>query len=278
VSTQALFDHLVNQSERMTQEWFRQRSKLTKSYYAAASKSVSEHINKQNRLFIQTITRVLINPEEALIQLNEWAKKVAQDRVEANVPLGDIIHQFKLFREIYLGEIGYFVMNSTLAIELPEFFTWNRIINRAFDDVIEVFNERYYQFSLDCLKVQKELIDELGSPVISIKPGIAVLPLIGSIDQDRAKTLLPTVLKQTAEKRVNRLFIDLSGVAYLDTAVAQKIFQVIDSLRLIGVEAVLSGVRPEIAQTAILLGIDFSSVKIESNLERALAGLEKNGV
>ncbi|MFP3340442.1 STAS domain-containing protein, partial [Micrococcus sp. SIMBA_131] len=72
-------------------------------------------------------------------------------------------------------------------------------------------------------------------------------------------------------KRVDHLFIDLSGVYLVDTRVAQQIFQLITGLKLIGVTATLSGIRPEIAQTAVQLGIDFGEILITSNLAQAIS-------
>ncbi|MFP3490379.1 STAS domain-containing protein, partial [Staphylococcus sp. SIMBA_130] len=83
----------------------------------------------------------------------------------------------------------------------------------------------------------------------------ALLPLVGDIDSDRATAIFENTLEGCTTKRVDHLFIDLSGVYLVDTRVAQQIFQLITGLKLIGVTATLSGIRPEIAQTAVQLGI-----------------------
>ncbi|MDF4189845.1 RsbT co-antagonist RsbRB, partial [Ligilactobacillus salivarius] len=73
-----------------------------------------------------------------------------------------------------------------------------------------------------------------------------------------------------AKRRVEHLLIDLSGVVVVDTMVAHQIFKLIEALNLIGVRSTLSGIRPEIAQTAVQLGIDFSNITIKTNLAQAL--------
>nr|WP_249023502.1 STAS domain-containing protein [Planococcus salinarum] len=84
---------------------------------------------------------------------------------------------------------------------------------------------------------------------------------------------METALEQSIKQQLDTLYIDLSAVAIIDTMVAQQIFQVMTSLKIIGVQSVLSGIRPEIAQTAITLGIDFKDIKVHANLMRALEKL-----
>jgi rsbT co-antagonist protein RsbR len=114
------------------------------------------------------------------------------------------------------------------------------------------------------------MIHELSSPVITIKKDIALLPLVGDIDTTRAKIILESTLQQCGDKRIAHLYIDLSGVVTVDTMVAHQIFQLIDALGLLGVKSTLSGIRPEVAQTAIQLGLSFENIRIKSNLAQAL--------
>jgi rsbT co-antagonist protein RsbR len=96
---------------------------------------------------------------------------------------------------------------------------------------------------------------------------------VGDIDSRRAKLMLENTLNQCANHGVNFLVIDLSGVPMIDTMVAQQIFQLIKGLRLMGVAATLSGVRAEIAQTAVQLGLEFNGVSTYSTLRQALDSL-----
>ncbi|SFE01874.1 rsbT co-antagonist protein RsbR [Bacillus sp. OV194] len=99
---------------------------------------------------------------------------------------------------------------------------------------------------------------------------IGVLPIVGEITPERAETILDQTLAEILSKRLNQLFIDLSGVGTVDTMVAQQLFQIINSLKLLGVSTILSGIKPDVAQTAVQLGIGLSSVKIMNNLRDAL--------
>jgi rsbT co-antagonist protein RsbR len=97
--------------------------------------------------------------------------------------------------------------------------------------------------------------------------------LIGDIDRERATFLLEHTLKQCTKLNIHHLLIDLSGVVKVDTMVAFQIYQLIKALKLINVDSTLSGIRPEIAKTAVQLGIDFNNIPIVSTLKRAINGL-----
>lgn len=96
------------------------------------------------------------------------------------------------------------------------------------------------------------------------------MPLVGDIDTARAKIILENTLNQCSQKGVQHLCIDLSGVVIIDTMVAHQIFDLVTSLRLIGVETTISGIRPEIAQTAVQLGLPFNEFRTASSLAHAL--------
>jgi rsbT co-antagonist protein RsbR len=130
--------------------------------------------------------------------------------------------------------------------------------------------KEHHTFSLKRLQSQQEMINELSSPVISLGKNTALLPLVGDIDTVRSKFILERTLEQCYQKSVNHLLLDLSGVIMIDTMVAQQIFQLIEALEMIGVKTTLSGIRPEIAQTAVQLGLNFDKISIISTLSNAI--------
>ncbi|PAK48030.1 STAS domain-containing protein, partial [Priestia megaterium] len=108
---------------------------------------------------------------------------------------------------------------------------------------------------------------------VPITKGIAVLPLVGEVDPERATLLLEETLEKANILQLSHLLFDLSGVMIVDTMVAHQIFKIVEALGLLGVKTILIGIRPEVAQTMIQLGIDFSKITIKANLEQALLGL-----
>jgi len=172
---------------------------------------------------------------------------------------GQYIHMIQGFAEIHKGNY------SNEAV-----YSWTSIILKAFGKVMTRFVEVHDRIATLRLTSQQELINELSAPVIKLHQSIGLLPLVGEIDTKRAKHVLEHTLMECRKQSVNQLYIDLSGVNVLDTMVAMQIFQLIDALKIIGVKTTLSGVRPEIALTAVQLGLDFKDIQIAGNLSQAL--------
>ncbi|WP_117161033.1 STAS domain-containing protein [Paraliobacillus sp. X-1268] len=106
--------------------------------------------------------------------------------------------------------------------------------------------------------------------MLKLTESIGFFPLIGAIDNDRAKQLMETALTQGSELKVKYIIFDLSGVPAIDEWVASQIIRFVTALRLIGIEAELSGIRPEIAQKLVGLGIEFKTIQTFSNLQQAI--------
>jgi rsbT co-antagonist protein RsbR len=151
-----------------------------------------------------------------------------------------------------------------------EIFLWGQLLIKAFGKITSRFIEEHDSLAMMRLKSQQAVINELSAPVIRLHQGIGLLPVVGDIDTQRAKYLLENTLIECSKKKITHLYVDLSGVTMIDTMVAMQIFQLIDALRIVGVVTTLSGVRPEIALTAVQLGVNFSEIQITGNLSQAL--------
>ncbi|GAE44408.1 STAS domain-containing protein [Mesobacillus boroniphilus] len=81
---------------------------------------------------------------------------------------------------------------------------------------------------------------------------------------------MESTLTQSIDARINTLIVDLSGVVMVDTMVAHQIFKLMDALKMLGVQSIVTGIRPEVAQTAVQLGIDFSDIKTAGNLQNVI--------
>lgn len=266
-----LYNYIIGNKGKLTEEWLASRKKTDGSMYSSnASSQVEEQLKKQNNAFIEAVTSVFTSDgDEFLGELDSWVETIATARARQSVPLHEVIAQIRVFRRIYWGYVRKF-FNEDFAADSNDALEWAEILNNSFDYIIERFAIRHYEADQRILQSQQQMIYELSSPVIPIKKGVGILPLVGDIDTHRAKIILETALEQSVKQQLDTLYIDLSAVAIIDTMVAQQIFQVMASLKIIGVQSVLSGIRPEIAQTAITLGIDFKDIKVHANLMRAL--------
>jgi rsbT co-antagonist protein RsbR len=117
---------------------------------------------------------------------------------------------------------------------------------------------------------QAELL-ELSTPVVKLWDGVLALPIIGTLDSSRTQTMMEALLTRIADTGSNIAIIDITGVPTVDTLVAQHLIKTVTAIRLMGAECIISGVRPQIAQTIVHLGVDLGTVTTKANLADALA-------
>ncbi len=120
------------------------------------------------------------------------------------------------------------------------------------------------------LEAQREQLIELSTPVIDVWDGVLTVPILGSLDSERASRVSEALLTQIVEKRAGIAIIDISGISAVDSAVADRLIRTAKAVRLVGAEAVLTGVGVEIAQTIADLGIDMEGLKTMSTLKDGL--------
>jgi rsbT co-antagonist protein RsbR len=125
---------------------------------------------------------------------------------------------------------------------------------------------------------QQELL-ELSTPVVKLWDGILALPMIGTLDSARTQVVMESLLQKIVETESQIAIIDITGVPTVDTLVAQHLLKTVTAARLMGADCIISGVRPQIAQTIVHLGVDLQGVTTKANLADALAlALKRTGV
>ncbi len=117
---------------------------------------------------------------------------------------------------------------------------------------------------------QTDEISEISTPVIRVWDGILALPIIGTLDSARTQIVMENLLQEIVESGSNIAILDISGVPAVDSLVAQHLIKTVSATRLMGAECIISGIRPEIAQTVVHLGIDLSQITTKSTLASAL--------
>jgi rsbT co-antagonist protein RsbR len=130
--------------------------------------------------------------------------------------------------------------------------------------------ETYIAASMDALKRHQMAIRELSTPVIQVHERVLLLPLIGTIDTLRAMQVMENVLMRVVEAQAKVLIMDIAGVAVVDTRVAQHLLQTTEAVRLLGASTILTGIRAQVAQTLVQLGVDLSAMHTRANLEEGL--------
>jgi rsbT co-antagonist protein RsbR len=271
-----LHSFLIDKTWQMTEEWYASidKSKASGVYTSTNPETIST-LKKQNHEFHLHFCEVFVQEESKFLQdLEKWIVMIAQDDEHLNTPVTVIMNEFFNVQRQYLDFVKEFVSLHEGEYSQQVINAWNDIIIKTFNKIITWFVEENQKYSDEKLIAQQEMINELSSPVIALNNHMGLLPIIGVIDTARAKLIVENTLQQCTEKDISHLLIDLSGVLIIDTMVAQQIFSLIETLALIGVKSTLSGIRPEIALTAIQLGLSFDNVSIKSSLAQAIASKE----
>ncbi|WJY27619.1 MULTISPECIES: STAS domain-containing protein [Sporosarcina] len=267
-----VYDYLMDRITEITDDWLALRDQEKDSIYSLdAGEAAEKMLREQNNMTNRTIASSLLGPSGNFDELKrEWAQLLAASRVASNTPIHQVVEAISRVRKVFWRKIERFVGEEDTDIPNSAVLQWGETIHLAFDELLTAFTEQYYKLMTTRLTAQQSLIHELSSPIIQVNETVGILPLVGDIDTDRAKMILETVPEKCAELNILHLFIDLSGVSIIDTMVANQIYEVIQVLSLLGVKATITGIRPEIAQTSIQLGLDFTSISTYSSLRQAL--------
>ena len=125
---------------------------------------------------------------------------------------------------------------------------------------------------------QQEELLELSTPVVKLWDGVLALPMIGTLDSQRTQVVMESLLQRIVDTGSEIAIIDITGVPTVDTLVAQHLLKTVTAIRLMGADAIISGVRPQIAQTIVHLGLDLQGIVTKANLADALSlALKRSG-
>ena len=122
----------------------------------------------------------------------------------------------------------------------------------------------------ELIKRQQQDLLELSTPVIKLFEGVLAVPMIGTLDSSRTQVVMETLLQRIVETGSRLAIIDITGVPTVDTLVAQHLLKTVSAIRLMGAECIISGIRPQIAQTIVHLGIDLQGIATKASLADAL--------
>lgn len=139
--------------------------------------------------------------------------------------------------------------------------------------------ESYSRTREEIIKEQSEQLLELTTPVVKVWEGVLAVPLVGTLDSARTQIVMEKLLEALVETGSEHAIIDITGVLAVDTQVAQHLLKTVVAARLMGAECTISGIRPQIAQTIVALGIEFGDIATKASLADALRhALRREGV
>lgn len=202
-----------------------------------------------------------------LTDVENWGKEKAAFFFKLGVPLDEALKDTSYYRRLIWKVIEEEATAS--KITAATIFKLISIFDPLLDHAVYYFSLTYVQAHQKTLENAKTAFLELSVPVVPLLKGVGVLPLIGNIDTERSRLLMEKALAQSVDLKLTHLIFDVSGVQIVDTMVADQLFKVMDALSLIGVEPIITGIRPEVAQTMITLGLNINGIKVRANLHQA---------
>jgi rsbT co-antagonist protein RsbR len=128
--------------------------------------------------------------------------------------------------------------------------------------------------ALSDLQASRSAIRELSAPVIPVLSGVLVVPLVGALDEQRASDFAQNLLQSVARQRARYAIIDVTGVPLVDTHVAKTLIGTASAIRLLGAQTLLVGIRPEVAQTLVSLGVELGGIPTYADLQEAIVSLQ----
>ncbi|CEG26270.1 STAS domain-containing protein [Bacillus sp. B-jedd] len=263
---QEMADQVTSQKERLARQRF---DADMNTYSAHVNDSLKDWRENLVSIFAQSIFDSL---DKTYRNLMQWGSEGVRLLVHLDLPLELAVEEVRFYRDT----IGEIIKNSAMEAKLsiPEFYEIISRFDSVVDRAVHWLSISYSTTYAARISAAELTSLELSIPVVRITENIGVLPLIGDIDTKRSQELMEKALKKGTSYGLSHIIIDLSGVPIIDTMVADHIFKVIDALKLIGIESILTGIRPEIAQTMISLGIKAGGVITFGSLHNAVKYLQ----
>jgi rsbT co-antagonist protein RsbR len=150
---------------------------------------------------------------------------------------------------------------------VPEFLSFSRTVDDLGLRTFEAYSAAREQIIAD----QSTSMLELSTPVVRLWDGIIAVPLVGTLDSARTQLVMEKLLDTLVASGADHAVIDITGVPTVDTEVAQHLLKTVSAARLLGAQCTISGIRPQVAQTIVSLGIEFGDIATKASLADALA-------
>jgi len=231
----------------------------------------NEELREQSEELLNTLLKVLTDKNLADIQSSEFE------------PVHEILGGISISRArqgfspretgIYIFSLKDALLNS-LQAELKDdpalLIEAINKVSKLMDNMGIVTFETFIKGREEVILRQTNEITEISTPVIRVWDGILALPIIGTLDSARTQVVMESLLQEIVASSSTIAILDISGVPAVDSLVAQHLIKTVAATRLMGAECIISGIRPEIAQTIVHLGIDLSNIVTKSSLASAL--------
>ncbi|MCU7246950.1 STAS domain-containing protein [Pseudomonas koreensis] len=259
-------DALKNKQEQLLSDWY---NGLEAS---GATRNLKEHeVQQQTREFLQLVQAGLENQNGNNIAAAGWeaTRQFLEKLSQSRALLGQDSQQTAAFIFAFKGPL--FAVLQERYKDDPVLLAEQLWEISELLDAFAMHTIKTYQKTREAvIKRQQEELLELSTPVVKLWDGVLALPMIGTLDSQRSQVVMESLLQRIIDTGAEIAIIDITGVPTVDTLVAQHLLKTVTAIRLMGAECIISGVRPQIAQTIVHLGLDLQGVITKANLADAL--------
>ncbi|WP_077624170.1 RsbT co-antagonist protein RsbRA [Sediminibacillus massiliensis] len=248
---------VIENSDTIVQMWLEEVSKNRRGDYTA---TISEELfESTNREFVNVIF-ASVEKQGKTNELNDFSERL----INLGWPLSYLTDGLQAFRRVTID----FILTRSEKVDSKYFTQVLQAVDKWVDPIINHLVNEYSGSWEHIVSLQRVALQELSAPLIPVMENITVMPLIGTIDTERAKLIMENLLDGVIKHNAEVVLIDITGVPVVDTMVAHHIIQAAEAVRLIGSTCILVGIRPEIAQTIVNLGIDLGKFPTKSSLRK----------
>ncbi|MBW4421238.1 MAG: STAS domain-containing protein [Myxacorys californica WJT36-NPBG1] len=268
-STSKIADLLEKNETELLRNWL---TELEASGLRRDDLMRSTELNQQCHEFLRMFRSAAQHENFSDVQAPEWGSvrqlltDISRDRAQQGFTSSEVATFIFSFKKPLFDQLKReLAQQNDLLVE--SIWTVTDVLDQLGLWTTEVFQQAREKV---ILRQQQELL-ELSTPVVKLWEGILALPMIGTLDSARTQVVMETLLQQIVETGSQVVIIDITGVPTVDTLVAQYLLKTVEAARLMGTDCIISGIRPQIAQTIVHLGLDLSGVITKATLADAFA-------
>jgi len=221
-----------------------------------------ELIDEINREFVEVIFSSIQHQHDV-----ENIERFTEKLINLGWPLSFIVDGLQTFRRVTIN----YILTEFKQIDTGYFSSILEYADNWMEPIIRKLVNDYTISWEETVSLQRTALKELSAPLIPVMDRITVMPLIGAIDTERARLIMENLLNGVTQHNAEVVLLDITGVPIVDTMVAHHIIKAAEAVRLIGATCILVGIRPEIAQTIVNLGINLSYFPTKSSLKKGFA-------
>jgi len=202
--------------------------------------------------------------------LQAYARNLSERIIPRGVETHEVVGIVLLLRDV--------LARSLFAKYQGDFAKLNRILDAyepAANRIANTVAVGFVQERERIIREQQEAIRELSTPVLQVRERLLILPIIGVIDPQRARQLTEQLLRGIRTNRAKVVVIDITGVAAMDSQIANHLVQTVEASRLLGATVIVTGLSPEIAQTLVNIGVDLGKMNTVGDLQGGIEGAER---